>query len=83
MKLYLTPLWIPFPGSEYGGMTVIKAKNRKEVEELLISTVDEYTATWYPDYRPLIATAARRATEIDLLELSTVETPEILGEFRT
>ena len=53
--IYIVEYWLPFPSSEYGGVDIVIADNKKEALELLVKDVSDFDKEHYPEYQEMIA----------------------------
>jgi len=62
MNIYAVAWWVPFPSSEYGGLEIYAAKNRKELRRLIEAQGKyDYEKSRWPDWSRLMDKAAREA----------------------
>jgi hypothetical protein len=72
MNLYVLNYWVPFPRSEYGGLFVVVAKNKKQLKKLLVSYVDGYPE----EFEAAI-------TNAEIFAVADTEEPRIVDSFYT
>jgi hypothetical protein len=63
---------VPFPRSEYGGLFVVVAKNKKQLKKLLVSYVDGYPKEFED-----------AVTNAECFAVAETEEPRIVDSFLT
>ena len=63
-QIYIVDYWIPFPGSEYGGLIIVIAKSDEEAVELLKN--DKECILDYPEHNIKIKEYVKKSQRFPL-----------------
>lgn len=64
--LYIVDYWMPFPSSEYGGVTIVIAETDEEAVRYLAEEVGSYYKQQYPNWHGMIERTVMDAKRYDI-----------------
>lgn len=65
-RLYIVRYWVPFPSSEYGGVSIVIADTDKEVYDLLVAEYGDVYNDYFKKYDEFLIDEITKATRIEV-----------------
>lgn len=81
MNIYIVDAWMPFPYSEYGGVTAVIAEDREQCMDIILRRASEFESNKYGD--DLKKMVEQTVVDAKMYPLTGTHAPGVVYEFIT